>query len=53
MNVQRVDRGVVVAEICNFKHGCIYKNARRHQLAAYMGAVQAVWRHYGGIIYGD
>lgn len=35
----------VVPEICNFKHGCIYKNARRHQLVPYVGAVQEAWRH--------
>lgn len=34
-----------VPEICNFKHGCIYKNARRHQLVPYVGAVQEAWRH--------
>lgn len=37
--------GEGVPEICNFKHGCIYKNARRHQLVPYVGAVQEAWRH--------
>lgn len=32
-------------EICNFKHGCVYKNARGYQLGPYVGAVQAVWKH--------
>lgn len=40
-----VGGGEVDQEICNFKHGCIYKNARGHQLVAYMAAVQAVRKH--------
>lgn len=42
--MRRVE-GRRVPEICNFKHGCIYKNARRHQLVPYAGAVQEAWRH--------